>query len=719
MQTLKLSAPSPRLPAPSQFGIFNPRALVAFTLCSVGVFLAVLSFAAPTAGIARSSSNSAGDLLFVDKHTGQVGSGAVHANTASVEWRLLQSGTPPVRVRATLAYDAAIGAEVLFGGNAANPFSGNLGPALADTWTFDGESWAHLLTAHSPAARQQASMAYDAAHKVVLLFGGVDNNGTVLNDTWSFNGVDWTQLTPTNSPSPRFWASIAFDAARNQIVLFGGSPAQNAVNLDNDTWTWDGTNWTQQLLTLPPPPRYGAPMAYDPDAQKVVLFGGNDASHSGSGNGFTDTWEWDGSKWSLFLSANPNANPPPGRYGAVMDYDAASKSLVLFGGSSTDHGNSYLNDTWTWDPSNGWQQLSPKSSPSVLAFMGGAYDVRTSRLYFSYGDNGSVIDTDETWSWDGSSWTQITFPNVPPGREYFAFGYDPAHDEYVLFGGLFEGGQRAFYLNDTWIWKAGSWTQAQPTNSPSARWLSQLAYDPGSGKLVLFGGCAGDTWTWDGSNWTQETPATPPPSLWAEALASDPAAGNVVMFGGYNCSTNLAVKDTWTYTQGQWTQRNPSKSPSARMAAALAYDQLGYLVLFGGFVPGSPGTDLGDTWSWDGSTWSGQVTATAPTARSFATMALDDISNGHPVLFGGYQGQFSQQQFGDTWIWMESAGWVQDTPTISPGPRVGQAMAPAGSTSPVLLFGGSFPQRSLGIRADASALERCRVAESPRQRRPV
>ncbi len=672
----------------SESGLLNPRVLLAFALCSGGGLLAI-SFAAPTAGSsARSSSGSAVDLPFVNKHSGQVGPGAAYVNTASIGWRLLQSGTPPARESATFVYDAAIGAAVLFGGYRSYNTSPSL-PPLADTWTFDGKAWVRVLTAHSPTPRQQASMAYDAAHQVVLLFGGVDNSGTILNDTWSFNGIDWTQLMPINSPSPRFWASIAFDAAHNQIVLFGGSPAQNATNLDNDTWTWDGTNWTQQLLTLPPPPRYGAPMAYDPDAQKVVLFGGGDPSSPSLGHGLNDTWEWDGSTWSPFVNANPNANPPPGRYGAVMDYDATLKRLVLFGGSSTDRGNMYLNDTWTWDQSNGWQAISPTSSPSVRAFMDGAYDVRTSRLYITHGDPASSIDTDETWSWDGSTWTQITFLNIPPGRRYAAFGYDLTHDEYVLFGGLFEGGGRAFYLNDTWIWKDGSWAQAQPPNSPSARWLASLAYDPGSSKLVLFGGCAGDTWTWDGTNWTQEAPTTPPPSLWAAALASDPAASNVLMFGGYNCSTSSVVNSTWTYSQGQWTQLNPGSGPSARMAAALAYDRLGGLVLFGGFVNGGPGTELGDTWSWDGTSWSGQFSATAPTARSFATMALDNVGSGHPVLFGGYQGIFGQQQFGDTWTWMESGGWAQQTPAVSPEPRIGQAMAPAGSSSPALLFGGS------------------------------
>ncbi len=45
-------------------------------------------------------------------------------------------------------------------------------------------------------------MTYDAATGTVLLFGG-RVNGTVLSDTWSWDGTTWTQLTPATSPAAR------------------------------------------------------------------------------------------------------------------------------------------------------------------------------------------------------------------------------------------------------------------------------------------------------------------------------------------------------------------------------------------------------------------------------------------------------------------------------------------------------------------------------------
>jgi len=63
-------------------------------------------------------------------------------------------------------------------------------------------------------------------------------------------------------------------------VLFGGlGPHRDKA----DTWTWDGTTWTKQASAAHPSAREGAAMAYDAATRTVVLFGG----------GFNaDTWTW-------------------------------------------------------------------------------------------------------------------------------------------------------------------------------------------------------------------------------------------------------------------------------------------------------------------------------------------------------------------------------------------------------------------------------------------
>jgi hypothetical protein len=55
------------------------------------------------------------------------------------------------------------------------------------TWTWNGTTWTKRHPAASPSARQGAAMAYDAATGAVVLFGGVaPGAGSVDDDTWTW-----------------------------------------------------------------------------------------------------------------------------------------------------------------------------------------------------------------------------------------------------------------------------------------------------------------------------------------------------------------------------------------------------------------------------------------------------------------------------------------------------------------------------------------------------
>ena len=91
--------------------------------------------------------------------------------------------SPAARWGAPMVYDAATGKVVMFGGfdiaTGTNDF--------ADTWVWDGSTWTKQAPATSPSARYEASMAYDAATGNVVLFGGLNGAGvSPLNDTWTW-----------------------------------------------------------------------------------------------------------------------------------------------------------------------------------------------------------------------------------------------------------------------------------------------------------------------------------------------------------------------------------------------------------------------------------------------------------------------------------------------------------------------------------------------------
>src|SRR5262249_39673365 len=90
-----------------------------------------------------------------------------------------------------------------------------------------------------------------------------------LNDTWEWDGTQWTQRTPASSPSARSDHAMAFDESRGRVVLFGGG-----FGILNDTWEWDGSTWLQRSPPAAPPPRARQALAYDSTRAQALLFGG-------------------------------------------------------------------------------------------------------------------------------------------------------------------------------------------------------------------------------------------------------------------------------------------------------------------------------------------------------------------------------------------------------------------------------------------------------------
>jgi hypothetical protein len=191
-------------------------------------------------------------------------------------------------------------------------------------------------------------MAYDAATGTGVLF----DHG----QTWTWDGTTWTQQQPASSPSPREYAAMAYDAATKTVVLFGGTAAGPL----NDTWTWNGTTWTQQHPATSPPADIDVPMAYDAATGTAVLFGAG--GHIGNG-----TWTWDGSNWTV---QSPATSPQWFEVSTSMAYDASTSTVVLFASDGT---------TWTWDGTT-WTQVAVVGDTVTVTSPGDQSAYRTTRL---------------------------------------------------------------------------------------------------------------------------------------------------------------------------------------------------------------------------------------------------------------------------------------------------------------------------------------------------
>ncbi|MEO8663231.1 MAG: kelch repeat-containing protein [Bryobacteraceae bacterium] len=292
---------------------------------------------------------------------------------------------------------------------------------------------------------------------------------------------------------------------------------------------------------------------------------------------------------------------PSPRCCAAMAYDAGTHSTVLYGGGPT---NVVYGDTWTFTRQNGWLQLSPASSPPALSGANLVYDPISKTAVLFGGTRTDSADSNETWTWDGATWTQQFSLVGPPARSFNAqqMVYDAATRTIVLFGGY---GSNGITLADTWEWsgRTKAWRQKFPATSPSPRGTT-LAYDAINQKVLLFGGDSGggdccrtvygDTWTWDGATWTQQFPRTTPAARTALAMTFDVARVGIVLFGGF-ATPGSGLNDTWTWDGIKWSQVQTPFAPFGRWAVSMTFDpNFRGLVMFGGELTGNPFTN--QTW---------------------------------------------------------------------------------------------------------------------------
>ncbi len=293
------------------------------------------------------------------------------------------------------------------------------GATAAPAWG-QGTIWTELSPDGPLYTKANTAAVYDSARDRVVYHGC----GYGKNETWEWDGATqtWT-LVATTGPADRTFSAMAYDAARGVTILFGG---RIGAIPQQDTWEWDGATWTQ-VATTGPSARTGNAMAYDSLRERVVLFGGYDASVTP----LDDTWEWDGTSWTLRWSG---AGGPSARYYHGMAYDASRGVTVLFGGYT----GSYKDDTWEWDGTS-WTEVTPGVSPRPRKLHGMVHDASRERVVL-FGGTGSYPPTqlDDTWEWDGTTWTQMTgFSDIPPtDGNTTSMAYDAAHrvTVHVAFG---------------------------------------------------------------------------------------------------------------------------------------------------------------------------------------------------------------------------------------------------------------------------------------------
>jgi hypothetical protein len=663
---------------------------MAHSRSSLGLALAVVAVAAlliPGAWVASSpqghpaqpSARSASAPVRSFPAAGPSRSGPATPAVSPATWSEL--GSASLFSEGAAAWDVADGYGVYYGGI---PSPG--------TWEYVAGVWSNATgsVTGAPPALADPALAYDAADGYVLLFGGRDAGG-YSNQTWNFSGDAWRNITASaGSPPPaRGNATMTYDPADGYVVLFGGQGARGFLN---DTWKFVGGKWSNlSARTLgAPSARVGPGVAYDPTAHALVLFGG-----ISDGAPFGDTWEFQGGEWYNITSSFPLLPSP--RDHMLLGYDPSSQTLVLFGGwsgASGAHGRIALGDTWLFVTS-AWSNVTGQTGRTPTPRGGGIVlsDPVDDYLLLCGGTdpNGLVAFTDQ-WAFASGNWTQPGPPTDPAPGFGASLAYDGSDGYDLLVAGTSDEGSFSY--------RAGYWSSLAPALSPSPRYGAAMIYDPSSQSVLYFGGMTGpvpgasvagdrflaDTWSFRGGLWSNLTgnlTLAPAPRAFA-GIAYDPGTGAVLLFGGLGPTG--ALQDTWSFLDGSWrnvTGASPD-APAARFGAAMTYDpSTSRVLLFGGF-PGSgePTVALNDTWSYSDGRWTPLTVALAPSPRGWVSAAAD--SNAQDVVLVGGQRMLCaaapdcpSPPLSDTWVF-DNGTWTNLTSSLT--------HAPTGAVTPDLVY---------------------------------
>jgi len=185
--------------------------------------------------------------------------------------------------------------------------------AATSVAAWDGTSWIDPLPASMGPALSYLGFVFDTKRGVALTIGGLTSGTQHSAESWGWNGTVWAQLA--SLPSATVVPNVTSDPLRDRVYAFGGREGTGSGSAHDHMYELDDNGWTELAPSPRPSARNGAAFVYAPTLQRSILFGGGQNGISGA-SGFTDTWQWNGSAWSV---REPIISPPIGQYVGTTD----------------------------------------------------------------------------------------------------------------------------------------------------------------------------------------------------------------------------------------------------------------------------------------------------------------------------------------------------------------------------------------------------------------
>jgi len=459
---------------------------------------------------------------------------------------------PSARHSSAMVYDSQRNRVVVYGGDECpTPAELRTGDVWAVSLA-PSYAWSRIVTTGPPSGGSGHTAIYDAARDRLISYGSEEWVKVVSVLSFSGDGGAWTRDTAAVSanapPSGLRFHSAILDPVRDRMIVFGGVGQTPVAGPLNRVWAVplsDLSAWTELTPGGPAPPaRQGHVAVYDAPRDRMIVIGGEGSSGVGPLN---DVWALSLSGTPQWTQLSPTGGAPTARSQFVAAYDAGADRVVLFGGRNASGGA--LGDAWSLSLSGtpAWTPLSAANAPSARYRHGGAFDPAT-RHWIVFG-GADPNPRNDVWrlALDGvPQWTEIMGLNTYEPRLERSAMFDARRDRMLVFGGY----DLMTYLNhnDTQqltFTGVPTWSPLAVVGTTYSRKSAQAIHEPVRDRMLIAGGHSSNqqvdvrthisALALEGSpTWTELQPICCPPQQFGSPLTYDPRGDRLLVLTNPN-----------------------------------------------------------------------------------------------------------------------------------------------------------------------------------------